>query len=153
VSLERLREWYADHPGHRGRGGKAARHRRLTSFRLNTWDLARGRAARRHVTTKHGPCGDSCVLDELHAEALEDREIYDRPRFRKEPDYGAEMKLSEGKTCGDCWHLKRCRALGFTSSDANTRCDFHPRRFVDAGFPDDGWRQAAVSAIRERFAA
>ncbi len=46
-----------------------------------------------------------------------------------EPDYRAEMQLPEGKTCGDCQHIKRCRAFGFTSSEANTSCDFWPSRF------------------------
>lgn len=50
----------------------------------------------------------------------------------EERDYDAEMKLPPGKTCGDCRHVKRCRAFGFTSSESNTNCDFHPNRFIEA---------------------
>ncbi len=49
--------------------------------------------------------------------------------MEKEIDYRKEMKLPEGKTCGDCYHIRQCRAFGFTSSEANTSCDFHPNRF------------------------
>ena len=48
---------------------------------------------------------------------------------RREPDYDAEMKLAEGKTCGDCFHIKRCLGLGYTSAETNTSCDFWPSRF------------------------
>lgn len=41
-------------------------------------------------------------------------------------------KLPEGKACGDCVHVRRCRAFGFTSSESNTNCDFLPNRFVTA---------------------
>jgi len=40
------------------------------------------------------------------------------------------MHLPEGKTCGDCVHLSRCLAFGFTRSPERTSCDFYPRRFV-----------------------
>ena len=43
---------------------------------------------------------------------------------------GAEdMQLPAGATCGDCGHVERCLALGFTSSRARTVCDFSPSRF------------------------
>lgn len=45
-----------------------------------------------------------------------------------EPDYEAEMRLPEGKTCGDCAHIRRCSAFGFSSA-VNMSCDFHPSRF------------------------
>lgn len=45
-----------------------------------------------------------------------------------EPNYDEEMKLPQGKTCGDCAHIKRCLAFGFTRATA-TSCDFHPSRF------------------------
>ena len=48
---------------------------------------------------------------------------------RREPDYDAEMKLPAGKTCGDCFHIRRCLGLGYTSAEANTSCDFWPSRF------------------------
>lgn len=45
-----------------------------------------------------------------------------------EPDYDTEMRLPEGRTCGDCVHVKRCCAMfGHTPSD--TSCDWHPIRF------------------------
>jgi hypothetical protein len=40
------------------------------------------------------------------------------------------MKLPEGKTCGDCIHIKRCLAFGFTKSEERKECDFFPRRFA-----------------------
>ena len=47
---------------------------------------------------------------------------------REEPDYDAEMKLPEGKTCGDCVHCKRCCSMfGHVPSDAS--CDWWPSRF------------------------
>lgn len=39
------------------------------------------------------------------------------------------MRLPEGKTCGDCAHLRRCELIGFTPSAKETTCSFHPRRF------------------------
>lgn len=49
----------------------------------------------------------------------------------EEQDHAAEneMKLPQGKTCGDCAHVRRCRAFGFTPSETETSCDFHPSRF------------------------
>jgi len=66
-------------------------------------------------------------------------------------DYDAEMRLPPGKTCGDCWHLRRCLAFGFTKNEERTGCDFHPNRFADAGFKNDGWRVAALELVRERL--
>lgn len=45
-----------------------------------------------------------------------------------EPDYAAEMKLPEGRTCDDCAHSRRCFAFGFAKS-GNTSCDFWPNVF------------------------
>ena len=43
---------------------------------------------------------------------------------------GAEdMQLPAGATCGDCAHVERCLALGFTASPVRTVCDFSPSRF------------------------
>lgn len=39
------------------------------------------------------------------------------------------MRLPEGKTCGDCAHVRRCEAFGFTRNAQETVCSFHPRRF------------------------
>ena len=41
-----------------------------------------------------------------------------------------EMQLPEGKTCGDCAHVKRCLGLGYTPSASYDSCDFHPNRFT-----------------------
>jgi hypothetical protein len=48
---------------------------------------------------------------------------------RSEPNYDAEMKLPEGKTCGDCKHIKRCKAFGYAQPDRRD-CDFYPSRFA-----------------------
>ncbi len=61
------------------------------------------------------------------------------------------MKLPTGKTCGDCRHIYRCLAFGFTESEERTGCDFHPVRFADNGFKNDGWRIAALALVRETF--
>ncbi len=45
-----------------------------------------------------------------------------------ETDYQAEMRLPEGKTCGDCVHTSRCVAL-FGHTGVDTSCDFHPSRY------------------------
>lgn len=47
-------------------------------------------------------------------------------------DYDADMKLPEGKTCGDCCHIRRCKAFGFTWPE-RTSCDFYPNKFTPAG--------------------
>lgn len=47
-----------------------------------------------------------------------------------EPDYDAEMRLPDGKTCADCHHIARCTGFGFTSPK-RTSCDFWPNRFAD----------------------
>ena len=46
--------------------------------------------------------------------------------------YFETMDLPAGKSCGDCHHIRRCLALGFTSSADNTSCDFFPVRFHGA---------------------
>jgi hypothetical protein len=46
----------------------------------------------------------------------------------REPDYDADMRLPEGKTCDDCVHAARCFGFGFSKSGA-TSCDFWPRRY------------------------
>jgi hypothetical protein len=38
------------------------------------------------------------------------------------------MDLPEGKTCGDCFHAERCKAI-FGHQDTDTYCDWFPRRF------------------------
>lgn len=42
-----------------------------------------------------------------------------------------EMLLPDGKTCGDCLHWPKCRALISDLDSANRSCDFAPSRFVD----------------------
>ena len=53
------------------------------------------------------------------------------PASPLEPDYAAEMRLPEGKSCGDCTHHRRCFGLGF-SEVGRTSCDFHPSRYRPA---------------------
>jgi len=40
------------------------------------------------------------------------------------------MQLSDGKTCGDCRHVRRC-VLMFGHQPSDTYCDWFPRRFVE----------------------
>jgi hypothetical protein len=45
-----------------------------------------------------------------------------------EPDYRAEMKLPDGRTCADCYAVRFCVGIGCTTAAA-TSCDYWPRRF------------------------
>lgn len=132
----------------------AAREHRcfINGMRRLAWNEARARAAQFRVS----------VLDVLHGEAiaLNDAITAAKLRFR-EPNYNAEMKLPEGRTCGHCWHVLHCLALGYTSSSENTRCDFYPNRFSEThigvartreDLANAGWRQAALRALQERSA-
>ena len=38
------------------------------------------------------------------------------------------MDLPDGKTCGDCVHIKRCKAI-FGHTETDTVCDWFPRKF------------------------
>ena len=38
------------------------------------------------------------------------------------------MDLPDGKTCGDCVHIARCKAM-FGHTETDTTCDWFPRRF------------------------
>lgn len=57
-----------------------------------------------------------------------------RPEDAREPDYDAEMRLPDGKTCDDCKHAKRCFAFGYSQS-GRTNCDFWPSRFAPLARP------------------
>lgn len=46
--------------------------------------------------------------------------------------YDDGMKLPAGESCGTCYFIKKCLALGYTSKPENTSCDFYPRRFISA---------------------
>lgn len=40
-----------------------------------------------------------------------------------------KMRLPKGITCGDCFHIRRCKAIyGHTETD--TYCDWSPSRFI-----------------------
>lgn len=39
-----------------------------------------------------------------------------------------EMRLPAGKTCGDCFHIRRCKAM-FGHVETDTYCDWSPSRF------------------------
>ena len=53
------------------------------------------------------------------------------------------MVLPDGKMCGDCAHVKRCTAFGFTASAAEVACDFFPRRAAFVVEPTE--RQVATA--------
>jgi hypothetical protein len=40
-----------------------------------------------------------------------------------------EMTLPENKTCGDCSHIARCKAI-FGHVESDTYCDWFPIRFI-----------------------
>ncbi len=39
-----------------------------------------------------------------------------------------KMRLPAGKTCGDCFHIRRCKAM-FGHVETDTYCDWSPSRF------------------------
>jgi hypothetical protein len=56
----------------------------------------------------------------------------------------SEMKLPEGKTCGDCVYFARCSKLVGAKEDW-TSCDFHPRQYaLNARASDIGNRRLQV---------
>lgn len=56
---------------------------------------------------------------------------------RFDPSDPDQMKLPKGITCGDCYHIRRCKAIyGHTETD--TYCDWSPSRFWPA---DDSAKQ------------
>lgn len=42
-----------------------------------------------------------------------------------------KMRLPAGTTCGDCHHIRRCKAM-FGHTETDTYCDWSPSRFVRA---------------------
>jgi len=42
-----------------------------------------------------------------------------------------DMKLPDGKTCGDCAHFKRTCEWLISCNPAATNCDWSPSRFVE----------------------
>jgi hypothetical protein len=42
-----------------------------------------------------------------------------------------DMVIPDGKTCGDCQHLRRCTAL-IGARPGNRACDWSPHRFTQA---------------------
>lgn len=50
------------------------------------------------------------------------------PMIRDEYRTHKEMWLPDGKTCGDCCHIGRCREL-FDHIESDEVCDWSPSRF------------------------
>jgi hypothetical protein len=48
--------------------------------------------------------------------------------LRYDPTDPDKMRLPAGKTCGDCVHICRCKAI-FGHVEADTYCDWSPSRF------------------------
>ncbi|EPR09912.1 hypothetical protein M527_07245 [Sphingobium indicum IP26] len=46
-----------------------------------------------------------------------------------------DLSLPAGKTCGDCFHIRRCKAM-FGHVETDTYCDWYPIRFRAA--PEEG---------------
>lgn len=47
-----------------------------------------------------------------------------------DPSDPDKMKLPAGKTCGDCTHIKRCKAM-FGNVEMDTACDWSPSRYAE----------------------
>ena len=52
-------------------------------------------------------------------------EAHELPYDPADPD---KMRLPKGATCGDCFHIKRCKAI-FGHVETDTYCDWAPSRF------------------------
>jgi len=50
-------------------------------------------------------------------------------RLGYDPSDPDKMNLPAGVTCGDCFHIARCKAL-FGHVETDTRCDWAPSRFT-----------------------
>ncbi|MEQ9948151.1 MULTISPECIES: hypothetical protein [Pectobacterium] len=46
-----------------------------------------------------------------------------------DPSDPDKMRLPKGKSCGDCVHIKRCKAI-FGHAETDTYCDWSPSRAV-----------------------
>lgn len=49
------------------------------------------------------------------------------PILNYDPADPDKMKLPAGKTCGDCVHIRRCKAI-FGHTESDTYCDWSPSR-------------------------
>jgi hypothetical protein len=65
--------------------------------------------------------GDETVTDRKPAKTASDAQRFDPA----DPD---KMKLPAGVTCGDCFHIRRCKAI-FGHVETDTTCDWSPSRF------------------------
>ncbi|ELX9578618.1 hypothetical protein SLJ66_001988 [Escherichia coli] len=45
------------------------------------------------------------------------------------PEDPEKMQLPKGKTCGDCAHIRRCKAI-FGHTETDVYCDWSPSRAV-----------------------
>lgn len=48
-----------------------------------------------------------------------------------DPSDPDKMRLPAGKACGDCVHIRRCKAI-FGHVESDTYCDWSPSRFHPA---------------------
>ena len=42
-----------------------------------------------------------------------------------------KMRLPKGSNCGNCHHIRRCKAI-FGHTETDTYCDWSPSRFIPA---------------------
>ncbi|MGK0735925.1 hypothetical protein ACSFCX_10300 [Yokenella regensburgei] len=59
------------------------------------------------------------------------------------PEDPDKMALPTGKTCGDCMHIRRCKAL-FGHSETDTYCDWSPSRAIFLPEPKSEQRGSAA---------
>ena len=83
------------------------------------------------TTTKNRP---GCCVDRLWAERNKNDPSPERRAdaesvARKACNDSTCMTLPQGKSCGDCVHVERCKKI-FGVKPERTTCDFFPRRFV-----------------------
>lgn len=50
-------------------------------------------------------------------------------RLNYDPTDPDKMKLQPGVTCGDCFHIYRCKSI-FGHVETDTYCDWSPSRFA-----------------------
>ena len=73
---------------------------------------------------------DAAVVSQLATQLdVQAALVKERTILNYDPTDPDKMRLPTGVTCGNCHHIRRCKAIyGHTESD--TYCDWSPSRFV-----------------------
>jgi len=70
-------------------------------------------------------------IEYIDSSGPESSELVRKPYLRSEHSAEHGMNLPDGKTCGDCLHLRRCQSI-YGRVPFDEVCDWAPSRFKDA---------------------